>query len=150
MWGAEAAALAPLGARTSRCRRRSRGCAARATSRPEAGVVDPRPARAAAALGTARAALGARAAGSASSKGWPRAEQTRVDSGLQETATPAWQIANLRAGVELGRFWLIGGVENLFDRTYREHLSYQRDPFRAGVAVPEPGRSLSLTLRYRS
>ncbi|MBP9826739.1 MAG: TonB-dependent receptor, partial [Thermoanaerobaculia bacterium] len=77
-------------------------------------------------------------------------EQTRVDSGLQETETPAWQIANLRAGIELGRFWLIGGVENLFDRTYREHLSYQRDPFRAGVAVPEPGRSFSLTLRYRS
>ncbi len=77
-------------------------------------------------------------------------EQTRVDSGLQEAPTPAWAIANLRAGVELGRFWGIAGIDNLFDRTYREHLSYQRDPFRAGVAVPEPGRSFSFSLRYRT
>lgn len=76
-------------------------------------------------------------------------EQTRVDSGLNEAPTPGWAIANLRAGVELGRFWLTGGVDNLFDRTYREHLSYQRDPFRAGVAVPEPGRSFTLSVRYR-
>ena len=46
-------------------------------------------------------------------------------------------------------FWLLGGVENLFDRAYREHLSYQRDPFRAGVAVPEPGRSFTFSLRFQ-
>jgi len=82
-------------------------------------------------------------------EGVAAAEQARVDSGLQETPTPAWAIGNLRAGVELGRFWLLGGVENLFDRAYREHLSYQRDPFRAGVAVPEPGRSFTFSLRFQ-
>ena len=39
--------------------------------------------------------------------------------------------------------------EAMVDRTYREHLSYQRDPFRAGTPVHEPGRTLSLGLRYR-
>ena len=82
-------------------------------------------------------------------EGVAAAEQARVDSGLQETPTPAWAIGNLRAGVELGRFWLLGGIENLFDRSYREHLSYQRDPFRAGVAVPEPGRSFTFSLRFQ-
>ncbi len=82
-------------------------------------------------------------------EGVAAAKQTRVDSGLQETPTPAWQIANLRAGLELGKFWLLGSLENLFDRTYREHLSYQRDPFRTGVQVPEPGRSFTLSVRYR-
>lgn len=77
------------------------------------------------------------------------AEQTHVDSGLQETPTPGWAIGNLRSGVRIGRFSWIGSVENLFDRAYREHLSYQRDPFRSGVAVPEPGRTLSLSLRYQ-
>lgn len=148
MWGAEVAALAPLGSNVAlqakiTWLRGSRDLA------PEAGVVD----RDLPELPPLSGRLALRwepGRWFTELEGVAAAEQTRVDSGLQETETPAWQIANLRAGVELGRFWLIGGVENLFDRTYREHLSYQRDPFRAGVAVPEPGRSLSLTLRYRS
>jgi iron complex outermembrane receptor protein len=39
-------------------------------------------------------------------------------------------------------------VQNLFDRTYVEHLSYQRDPFAAGFKVPEPGRSFQLAAQY--
>jgi iron complex outermembrane receptor protein len=31
---------------------------------------------------------------------------------------------------------------NLLDRTYAPHLSYQRDPFRTGARVLDPGRSL--------
>jgi len=31
-----------------------------------------------------------------------------------------------------------------------ESLSYQRDPFRSGVRVPEPGRSLFANASFRS
>ena len=148
MWGAEAAALAPLGANVALQAKVTWLRGARDLA-PEAGVVD----RDLPELPPLSGRLALRwepGRWYTELEGVAATEQTRVDSGLQETETPAWQIANLRAGIELGRFWLIGGVENLFDRTYREHLSYQRDPFRAGVAVPEPGRSFSLTLRYRS
>lgn len=147
MWGAEATAFVPLGHNVAlqaklAWTRGSRDLA------PAAGVVD----RDLPELPPFSGRLALRwepGRWYAELEGVAAAEQTRVDSGLQEAPTPAWAIGNLRAGVELGRFWLIGGVENLFDRTYREHLSYQRDPFRAGVAVPEPGRSFSLALRYR-
>ena len=148
MWGAEAAAFVPFGAQ-----RRAAGEGRLAPRRRATSL--PRRASSTATCPSCRRfrdgwrCAGSRGAGTPSSKGVAAAEQTRVDSGLQEAPTPAWAIGNLRAGVELGRFWLIGGVENLFDRTYREHLSYQRDPFRAGVAVPEPGRSFSVALRYR-
>ena len=33
-----------------------------------------------------------------------------------------------------------------FDRLYVDHLSYQRDPFRSGLRLPEPGRTVFLTL----
>jgi iron complex outermembrane receptor protein len=41
------------------------------------------------------------------------------------------------------------GVTNAFDRLYTDHLSYQRDPFRSGVRVPEPGRSLFANASFR-
>lgn len=77
------------------------------------------------------------------------AAQTHVDTDLRETATPGWGIANLRAGLAFGSFGLTAGVENLFGRLYSEHLSYQRDPFRSGVKVPEPGRNVFVNLSYR-
>jgi len=40
------------------------------------------------------------------------------------------------------------GVENVFDRLYLEHLSYQRDPFSSGVKIPEIGRNLYLNLSW--
>ena len=72
------------------------------------------------------------------------AEQDHVDAALREERTPGWGIANVAAGVRVGRLRATGGVNNLFDRLYVEHLSYQRDPFRNGTRVPEPGRSLYL------
>jgi iron complex outermembrane receptor protein len=75
--------------------------------------------------------------------------QTKVDGDLQETATPGWGIANARVGASFGRFALTVGVENLFDRLYVQHLSYQRDPFRSGVRLPEPGRNVFANLTYR-
>jgi iron complex outermembrane receptor protein len=38
------------------------------------------------------------------------------------------------------------GVDNLLNRYYYEHCSYQRDPFRLGTVVPEPGRAAFITL----
>lgn len=77
------------------------------------------------------------------------ARQEHVDSDLGETPTPGWEVLDLRAGLELGRVRLLVGVDNLFDRAYARSLSYQRDPFRAGVVVPEPGRTLLASLELR-
>lgn len=70
------------------------------------------------------------------------ARQTRVDAELREAPTPAYSVASARLGLAVGRLRLSGGVANLFDRRYVEHLSYQRDPFRGGAKVYEPGRTL--------
>ena len=77
------------------------------------------------------------------------AAQTNVDSDLLEETTPGWGIANLRAGFTFGSLGLTAGVENLFGRLYSEHLSYQRDPFRSGVKLPEPGRNVFVNLSWR-
>ncbi len=77
------------------------------------------------------------------------AAQTHVDTDLLESTTPGWGIANLRAGIAFGDVGLNVGIENLFGRLYSEHLSYQRDPFRSGVKIPEPGRNVFVNLSYR-
>ena len=56
---------------------------------------------------------------------------------------------NASAGVRQGRLRLTLGLVNAFDRLYIEHLSFQRDPFRSGVRVPEPGRSLFANASFR-
>ncbi len=68
--------------------------------------------------------------------------QDRVDGDLNEEPTPGWAIANAAVGLRRGPLALTLGATNLFDRTYSPHLSYQRDPFRTGVRVLDPGRSL--------
>lgn len=82
-------------------------------------------------------------------EGIAAARQDRVDAGLEETPTDAWEVANLRGGLEAGRLAVVAGVENLFDRVWTRHLAYQRDPFRAGVRVPEPGRTVTVSMRWR-
>jgi iron complex outermembrane receptor protein len=37
----------------------------------------------------------------------------------------------------------------VFDARFVEHLSYQRDPFRSGVRVFEPGRNLFVNVDFR-
>ena len=70
------------------------------------------------------------------------ASQAHVDTDLRESPTPAYALANARLGGSLGRFRLAVGIANLFDRSYVEHLSYQRDPFRNGFRIYEPGRNV--------
>ncbi|HSD65923.1 MAG TPA: TonB-dependent receptor, partial [Vicinamibacteria bacterium] len=78
------------------------------------------------------------------------ADQDRVDASLGEARTPGWGTVNASAGVRRGRLRVTVGLANAFDRLYVDHLSYQRDPFRSGVRVPEPGRSLfaNASLRF--
>ena len=77
------------------------------------------------------------------------ADQDRVDASLNEARTPGWGVLNASLGVRQGRLRLTAGVANFFDRLYTDHLSYQRDPFRSGVRVPEPGRSLFANASFR-
>jgi iron complex outermembrane receptor protein len=76
------------------------------------------------------------------------ADQDRVDASLGETRTPGWGVMNASAGLRHGRLRLTVGLTNVFDRLYTDHLSYQRDPFRSGVRVPEPGRSLFVNASF--
>lgn len=75
------------------------------------------------------------------------AAQRRVSEALQESPTGAWN----RLDLGLGRSWphleLAVELENALDHTFHQHLSYARNPFSAGMPVPEPGRTLRLRLR---
>jgi iron complex outermembrane receptor protein len=86
---------------------------------------------------------------SAAVEGVASAAQRRVDADLREAETPGWGVANLHLGYRQGRLTATLGVANLLDRDYREHLSYQRDPFRSGVSVHEPGRNVFVNLGLR-
>ncbi len=74
------------------------------------------------------------------------AGQDRVDASLLEQPTPAWTTVNLRGGIAFKAARASIGVANLLDRAYVEHLSYQRDPFRSGAKVLEPGRNIYVNL----
>lgn len=76
------------------------------------------------------------------------ASQDRVDRDLNEQKTSGYGIVNLKVGGNYKGLTLTAGVDNVFDKKYYEHLSYQRDPFRSGVRVPEPGRTFYLNLSY--
>jgi iron complex outermembrane receptor protein len=77
------------------------------------------------------------------------AEQDRINTDLNEAPTPAWGIVNLKAGYGSGPWRLQIILGNLFDRTYHEHYSYLRNPFRTGFIVNEPGRNFSVNLGWR-
>lgn len=74
------------------------------------------------------------------------AAQRHVDTDVRESPTPAYGVANVRVGGAFGKLRVALGVSNLFDETYVEHLSYQRDPFRTGTKVYEPGRNAHVNL----
>ncbi|MFN3599615.1 MAG: TonB-dependent receptor domain-containing protein, partial [Aquificaceae bacterium] len=77
------------------------------------------------------------------------ATQNKVDSDLRETETSGYGIVNLKAGMNYRGFTINAGVENLFDKKYFEHFSYVRNPFSAGVKIPEPGRSFYVSASYQ-
>jgi iron complex outermembrane receptor protein len=87
-------------------------------------------------------ARGARRSGFAEVEAVYSAQQTHVDTDLRESPTPSYAVANARLGASLGKVRVAVGVANIFNRTYVEHLSYQRDPFRTGTKTYEPGRNV--------
>lgn len=76
------------------------------------------------------------------------AAQNRVDMSLEEEKTPGYGVTDLKAGINWQHWDLTGGINNLFDKYYFSHLSYQRDPFQSGEKVPEMGLFLYLNLSY--
>lgn len=76
------------------------------------------------------------------------ARQDKTDPQVQEQPTPGWAIVNLKAGCQYKGLKVFAGVKNLLDKYYTEYLSYLRDPFAAGVKVPEPGRTLYANVQY--
>ncbi len=82
-------------------------------------------------------------------EGLGSAEQDRVDTDLSEETTPAYGIFNIKGGASLGSFRLQLIIHNLLNRTYHENLSYLRNPYRSGVRINEPGRSISLSLGWK-
>jgi iron complex outermembrane receptor protein len=76
------------------------------------------------------------------------ASQNNVDEDLNEATTPGWAIVNLKTGYSSGHWRLQLIFANIFNRTYHESFSYQRNPYRSGYVINEPGRNLSLTLGW--
>lgn len=74
--------------------------------------------------------------------------QDRVNVDVREERTPGYGLVNVRFGAVLRRARVTVGVANLFDRAYVEHLSYQRDPFRTGQKVYEPGRNVYVNVGF--
>jgi len=84
----------------------------------------------------------------AEAEGVAAASQNEVDEDLNESPTPGWAIMNLKAGVTWQSWRVQVILGNVFNRTYHEHFSYLRNPFRSDFVLNEPGRSLSLTLGW--
>jgi iron complex outermembrane receptor protein len=82
-------------------------------------------------------------------EGVASAAQTHVDASLGELPTPSYAMANLTGGLRRGPWSITAGVANLLDAYYVEHLSYQRDPYRSGVRVAEPGRNLFANVSWQ-
>ena len=76
-------------------------------------------------------------------------KQDRVDDSLDEAETSGWGVTDIKTGLNVDRWSVYAGVNNLFDKFYNSHLSYQRDPFRSGVKVPEVGVFGYVTVAYR-
>jgi len=74
------------------------------------------------------------------------APQNRVNAALREQRTAGYGLMGLKLGLHHRRLNLAMGVDNLFNRLYFDALSYQRDPFRNGVRVPDPGRTLYVNM----
>ena len=75
--------------------------------------------------------------------------QNNIDSDLKEQPTASYFLLNLKGGFHSEKWRLTGGIDKLLDRFYYEPFSYQRDPFRSGVRIPEPGRNIYCILSYR-
>jgi iron complex outermembrane receptor protein len=74
--------------------------------------------------------------------------QSLVDSDLKETPTAGYGLLHIKLGFTHRKLSGSFTVDNLLNRFYYEYLSYYRDPFAAGIKVPEPGRNVFAQVRY--
>lgn len=82
-----------------------------------------------------------------SAQGSPR--QDRVDPTLGERPTEGYVSLGATLSWNLSsRTVLTMSAENLLDAQYTLHNAYTRDPFSAGIPVPEPGRFLYARIRH--
>jgi iron complex outermembrane recepter protein len=72
-----------------------------------------------------------------------------VDTDLQEEPMPGYGVLNLHVGGQRRSVRVTFALDNVFNLLYVDHMSYQRDPFRIGVRVREPGRNLYTNVSYR-
>ncbi|MFA9371575.1 MAG: TonB-dependent receptor domain-containing protein [Labilibaculum antarcticum] len=71
-------------------------------------------------------------------------EQNRISSNYGESKTPAFTLADIKASYDFSdKISLVGGVRNLFDEAYYEHLN--RSIKGSDQAIYAPGRSFYLT-----
>ena len=78
-----------------------------------------------------------------------RIQSMGMEDSIFDVRIPTETVTDLKAGLEWERWTVTAGVNNLFDKYYFNHLSYQRDPFRSGYKVPETGAFAYLTITYR-
>jgi iron complex outermembrane receptor protein len=72
-----------------------------------------------------------------------------VDTDLQEQQMPGYGILNVRMGGQKAKLRATFAIDNLLNKAYVQCMSYQRDPFRSGFQVNEPGRNLYTNISYR-
>ena len=76
------------------------------------------------------------------------ARQSNVDTDLKEQPTKSYFVTNIKAGYVVDRASINIGIDNLFDKNYYTHLSYLRNPFSAGIKIPEPGRFFYMNVKF--
>jgi iron complex outermembrane receptor protein len=74
--------------------------------------------------------------------------QHRVDPSQGETPTGSWNRLDLAAAYEAAGVRYELALDNATNVLYTQHLSFQRNPFAAGLRVWEPGRTLRLTAAF--
>ena len=78
--------------------------------------------------------------------GLASARQDKIDTRLLEQPTAGYALLGVKGGIHHKQWNVAAGVDNLTDRLYYEHLSFQRDPYRSGIRIPEPGRTFYLNV----
>lgn len=84
---------------------------------------------------------------------WVHGNASRdVDTAAGEKALPAWDVANLRVGCQVGGWHVTAGIDNLLDETYAVANSYEWDVVAGNASNPivvnEPGRFAYASLGY--
>ena len=74
--------------------------------------------------------------------------QDNVAPYLLEQTTAGYTLLGLKGGIHHKKLSFSAGVENLTNRFYYQHMSYQRDPDRIGTRIPEPGRTVFTNVSF--